>query len=420
MSPIFALAIAFSVLAPAAHAGDLKTPFVIENTAVLPKGIRNPRFIDVFTSADTRFGDGGEILPLAYRMNKNVSWNDVFAAQEDPQKKASVQGLLEKNGIDAATTSPGSTSGQVNLFADVKIAAIAAGITDRFTLAAVLPIVRMDVSADTGFITNPDGTGTKFVNAASKDSSPFTAAEAINKLNDAVNQKLVRLGYEPIPSRQSFTRVGDLQLVGKFRMYSGDTNGLAFKATVILPTGKAPDANKALDLPTGDGRVGLGTSLIHDMVLPLDTRWNNYAALTTFMPRYIDRRVPASVDDWLSADRETLYERPRYQLAVGTALEHVFPSVGIVTGAGYAYQYMTSVDYRPGAFAAERYEVFRDIQPLQAMHSVLLTAGFSTIEWFRQKKFVYPFQVSFTYTHPLAGRNVPNNDLFAGELILFF
>jgi hypothetical protein len=105
-----ALLLAVLVLfSPSAHAGDLKTPFAIENSAVLPQGIRNPRFINVFTSVGTRFGDGGEVLPLGYKLNKAVSWSDVFAAQEDPQKKASLQGLLQKNGIDAENSNPGNT-----------------------------------------------------------------------------------------------------------------------------------------------------------------------------------------------------------------------------------------------------------------------------------------------------------------------
>ena len=52
--------------------------------------------------------------------------------------------------------------------------------------------------------------------------------------------------------------------------------------------------------------------------------------------------------------------------------------------------------------------------------STTLMAGFSTVEWFKNKQFVYPFQANLVYTHPLKGRNASTADVFAGELVLFF
>ena len=46
--------------------------------------------------------------------------------------------------------------------------------------------------------------------------------------------------------------------------------------------------------------------------------------------------------------------------------------------------------------------------------------GFSTVEWFKQKKFFYPFQANVAYSRALAGRNVTSNDVVAAELVLFF
>ena len=139
------------------------------------------------------------------------------------------------------------------------------------------------------------------------------------------------------------------------------------------------------------------------------------------MPRKIVKRIPTSVADTLSADKEELRENLRSQFALGTGMDYKVPSAGLVFGTGYAFQYQTRANYRAGTLvSADRYALLSDVQPLQAMHSVLLTAGFSTVEWFKAKKFVYPFQVNLSFTHPLAGRNVAANDMIVGELVAFF
>ncbi|MGK5084227.1 hypothetical protein WDW37_13105 [Bdellovibrionota bacterium FG-1] len=402
-----------------AHAADLKTPFALETAATLPAGIRNPRFIDVFTSITSKFTDTGGTEPLGNPLNKVVTWNDVLNAQEDAAKRTNVAAILSKNGL-RVEGSPGVTTGEVNTFADVKVAALAIGLTDRLTIAGVLPIVRINVSAATGFVANSDAQ--QFVRDIGLSSNPLTAEEAANKLDDAVNQKLIRLGYQPIPSSQTISGVGDAQMIAKYRLHDDGVNSVALKGSLIFPTGIAPDPDKALDIPTGDGRYGLGFGAIYDRKLPWDFRWNIYGTYTALLPHTVVKRIPTSVEDKLSADKEGLQERTRSQVALGTGLEHHFSGAGISLGGGYAFQYMTRADYRPGTLVDDpgRYLLLDEIQPLESLHSVLASAGFSTVEWYKAKKFVYPFQVNFSYTHPLTGRNVAANDLLVGELVLFF
>jgi hypothetical protein len=139
------------------------------------------------------------------------------------------------------------------------------------------------------------------------------------------------------------------------------------------------------------------------------------------LPHHIVKRIPTSVDDVLSADKEDMFEYTRNQFALGTGIDHLFPSTGIMVGGGYSFQFLTRADYEPGTtYGADRYYLLGDQQPLEAIHSLLLSAGFSTIDWYQRKKFFYPMQVNVSYAHPIAGRNVASGDLVAGELILFF
>lgn len=417
--PVFCLvAVSTITTINSANAGDLKSPFSLETTATLPEGIGNPRLIDVFSSMTTRFNDGGYIEPLGNVLNKTVTWNDILNAQQDSTQRATLAGLLRATGVNA-TDSPGSTTGVVNTFADVKVAALGMGINDKLTVVGVLPIIRVDVSASTSFLANQQGN--QFVDNVASSSNPLAGYEAATKINDAINQKLIRLGYNPIPTNETISNIGDLQIIGKYKTYDDGVNSVAIKGTVILPTGIAPNPDNALDIPTGDGRFGLAIGSSYDWKLPLDFRFNTYGTYTALLPHSAMMRIPTSVSDTLSADKELMYERLRSQFAFGTGIEHTFPSVGIVMGTGYTFQYMTQADYQPGmAFTQDRYNLLDTAQPLQALHSLVVSTGFSTVEWYKAKKFIYPFQVNLSYSHPFAGRNVPANDLAVGELVLFF
>src|SRR4051794_32472647 len=59
---------------------DLVTPFLLETAQVLPKGIRNPRFSNLFIAGDSRFTGAGGTEPLGNRLAKAVTWDDVISA----------------------------------------------------------------------------------------------------------------------------------------------------------------------------------------------------------------------------------------------------------------------------------------------------------------------------------------------------
>lgn len=405
-----------------ASAGDLNPPFTLDTADTLPANIRNPRFINIFGSVTSRFGAGGTTEGLGQQLNKITTGADVLKEQEDSAKRTLLRGLLKANHIDEGAAL-GTTTGQVNTFANVKVAALAWGISDRFTLAGVLPIVHVDVSASTGFAVTPDSAANhqNLLSALGRDQSPITAQDATSQFNDAINRKLIRLGYDPIPSSETINGVGDAQLIGKYRLYNDGVNGIALKGTLIFPTGTPPDPDKALDIPTSDGRLGAGLSAVYDRKLPFDLRWNNYLSYTAMLPHHIVKRIPTSVEDPLSADKEEMYENTRSIAALGTGVDWYFPKTGIILGGGYAYQYLTRASYQPGTtYGADRYYLLGDQQPFEALHSVLASAGFSTIDWYQRKKFVYPMQINVSYMHPLMGQNVPSSDLWAGELVVFF
>jgi hypothetical protein len=410
----FTLVLAAAITAPA-FAGDLVAPPALDTAQVLPAGVRNPRFLDVFVTIDSKFGGGGALEPLGQPLDKPITWADVLKTQPDGARRQEILGMRKDAGLDG-TTSPGSTSGAVNSYVNVKVPVLAWGITDRLTIAAVMPIVHIDVTADTGFVQN--ATGQAFVQHAAEH-SPQQGDEAARKLNNAVSDRLQQLGYLPIGTT-SIDHLGDSQLVAKYNTWNDGVNSLSLKGVLTVPTGQAPNVNAALDIPTGDGQFDLGAGVVYDRMITEDLRWNTNVSYTNELSDSLQRRIPMTSDDPLSADIENVSRTRGDLYSIGTSMNYSFPSIGVNTGAGYMYQYQGRTHFTGSEFDPIRYTWLSQQTPLEDMHSLTLAAGFSTVDWFKMKKFVYPFQVNFTYTHPLAGRNVESDDLVMGELVMFF
>ena len=413
--------IAWIGVAEVSFAFDLKAPFELENALTLPRGVRNPRFRMITFGVEDRFNDLGVPNPLAQRLNKTVTWGDLINAQKTDADKASIQGVLADAGSGISdpslTGSPGSTTGEINTFAQINLPIFAIGITEKFTAAVAVPVIRVDVSAATGFAKTEDGQ--KFIDAACA-TNPEKCNEAAERLNNAVNQKLATNGYQPIQS-ETVSSVGDIRLIGKYRAYSDEKQSLAIRSEVGLPTGTVPNADKAVDVATGDGQWDVGLGLIYDLNFAQDLRWNVFGSYVAQLPDRLDRRLPVALGDTISPTKERLDRDLGDIISTGSALTYTWPRLGMNLGAGYGFQYITPTRYKDGVLASS--EIYRFLEaeaPLQALHSATLAAGFSTVEWFKQKEFALPFQANVTWSLPLAGRNVTNNSTLTGELVLFF
>jgi hypothetical protein len=418
--PLGVLMIALSAI-QSASAFDLKAPFELENAMTLPGGIRNPRFRLITFAVEDKFNDLGVAQPLAQRLNKTVTWGDLINAQKTAADKASIQGVLADSGSGISdpslTGSPGATTGEVNTAAQIMIPILAFGITEKLTAAVALPIVKVDISAATGFDKSDDGQ--KFIDAACA-TNPEKCNDAANKLNDAIQQKLANNGYLPIQS-ETINSIGDARFVTKYRAYQDDVQALAIRAEATAPTGIKPNADKAVDVPTGDGQWDVGGSLIYDRKLTQDLRWNANALYVFQLADQIERRLPVGLGDTISATKETLKRDLGDIIQTGTSLNYTFPAAGWTLGAGYTFQYVTSTRYQDGRLASsETYRWLEAEAPLQALHAATVVANFSTVEWFKAKQFLLPFQANLTWSLPLEGRNVTNNSVFSGELVMFF
>ncbi len=402
-----------------AFAADLKAPMELETTQVLPKGVRNPRFKNLFMSIDSRWDGVGAEQELGSKLNKGVSWNAlIFSPQNSKQDQAKLMGLLKANGInDWQNDGPGFTTGKVSTYVNAKVPVLAYGVTDRLTLALAVPVLKIEVNADTGFVTTPNN-AQKFYDALCA-SDPIKCNRVKTQLSDATQNKLLALGYEPIPTHQTIQSVGDIKLVSKYQFTKNESNVLTLKNDLTLPTGRGPNADKALDVPTGDARYQLGVALILDHYF-LDPLWlNTYGGYTALLPNKMSKRIP-TLESSLSSDKEELKRNLAHQIAAGSSLNYKYARLGMSLGVGYGVQFISKTTYNDGNLEAYRYRLLEGDSPSQTLHATTLMAEFSTVEWFKQNRFVIPLQAHLTYSHALAGRNVTRNDVWMGEIVLFF
>ncbi len=397
-----------------APAFELRDPIELETSMVLPRGVRNPRFKNMALDINNRYSNTGVATPLGQRLNKTVTWNDVISARDTEYDKQLIRSILQANNIDA-NGSPGSTTGEVNTHADVRVPILAVGITDRLTTAIAVPVMRVDVSVATGFVASADGK--KFIEAASF-ADPVKGQEAAEKMNDAINQKLSRYGYEPIKSFTQ-TSLGDIKVVNKYSLYRNELNAITLKADVTLPTGRAPNVNRVIDPPVGNGYWGLGGTAIYDFYLTRWLTWNNMGGYTSAIPDRIERRIPLAAGDPLSPDKEFVTRDVGNQAIAGTSLQFKTP-LGVSTGIGYNVQYQGSTTYKGTLFDQKRYQYLGALQPSQTLHTATAQVGFSTVDFYKNKKFPLPFQTNLAFTKSIAGRNAQQADLISGEIVMFF
>ncbi len=408
--------LAFATTTPSnqASANDLTAPFSLENARVLPKNVRNPRFIYLNLGMSERFNGAGQAMPLGAALNRQILASDLINSQPTEYDRALLAGMLEAEGIDGVM---GSSRGEARASIRVMAPALAYGVTDRWTVALVAPVFRIDVDVRSGF--DRSDAGERFLERL-RTRNVVKAHEAATRLNTAANSKATSLGYRPIET-QSIQAMGDVQLVNKVQLLQDSTQALALRPVITFPTGRRPDPDAALDIPTTDGRMRAGMSAIHDVRLAPGVRWSKQIGFTLLLPQEIERRIPVSVADPLSADKETLRHRLGNLFLVGTGLETTIPQLGLVFGAGYHFQYMSQNRFSgSNPDWTLRYQALEELLPAQSLHSFVLTAGFSSIEWYRSGRFVYPFEAHVALSQPVMGSNVPVATLLSGELVLFF
>lgn len=405
-----------SIVSPSwCFAGGLAAPFEVENASVLPPSIRNPRLKNINTWVEGKYNSLGKVEPLGEKLNRSVLWENVISAQSDETKKKLLKGTLETKKLTSADA-VGNITGSVNAYANVNVPVFAYGINERWTIALAVPVYKVELSADTGFVVNPN-TQKIIDDLYTKDS--VKASDMNQQLSHPLNDSLYKMGYKPIES-EKFTALGDMKLVSKYKLSDSDSDVLTLKSELTLPTGRVSDVDKLVELPTGDGQYDIGLGLIWDHTLVSQLSWNLYTFGTIQLPDQIKRRIPKNPDGGLTPDVESVDRNSGDQWTLGSSFQWGSPKGGFYANLGYIYQYMQATQFRGRLFEKERYDWLSNQYPDQWLTSLVSQVGYSSIESYRSKEFPIPLQANIGFGRPLSGRNATSADVYLAELVLFF
>jgi hypothetical protein len=396
-------------------AGGLAAPFEVENASVLPPSIRNPRYKNVNTWVESKFNADGKLESLGEKLNKAVIWNNIIEAQSDDTKKNLLKGTLETKNL-GSNDSVGNITGAVNAYANVNVPVLAYGVNENWTLALAIPIYKIDLSVDSGFVLSENTQG---VIDQVKAKDPVKALDMSRQLTHPLTDKLQNMGYQPLQS-EHYTAIGDMKLVSKYKIFDNSADVVTIKSELTLPTGKVSDVNKLVELPTGDGQFDVGAGAIWDHYFGSQFTGNIYGLANLQLPDHLKRRIPTTAEGGLTSDIEDVRRDSGDQLLLGTSIQFGSSKGGIYANLGYIYQYMQATQFKGSAFAKDRYAWLENQFPSQELKSMVGQIGFSTIEAYRAKEFPVPLQANLGFGRPLSGRNATAADVYMAELVLFF
>lgn len=394
--------------------GNLGAPIALPAAKVMPKGVRNLNLKGIAASGSDKYSSTGEITVLSDPFFQPLSFEKIIAGTEDPSKQGEIEAAMLKVGA-SSSDSFGDVSGQVNLDAMISVPVFAWGITEKFTAAIAVPVIKTSLNVDTAV----DQNNASLYNAmlGELNLAPDKKAEFVEKLSNPVNSKAKEYGYKDIQDEDE-TKLGDIKLVAKYLTFQNKLNAVVLGAEITLPTGRKEDLDKVVDLPGGDGQTDIGLSLNYDFNINSVLTISQLVAHTVQLKDTEEKRVPFYSGSKLTPYKDSNIKRDlgdisTYQIALKTNYE------GLAAGIGYSFQYKDKDSYTGKKYDSSWYEnISKD--SVQRMQNLTATLGYDTISLFKKGSFPVPLALSITYSQTFEGKNVVKDPLTVLDLSVFF
>ena len=404
----------FCLGAITAQAAGLNTPFSLNTTQVLPKGIRSLNVSGINTTVDTWYDDTGVGAGVAQPFNQKLSYGRLLKAENDKELKLNVEAQLRNLGVPLDNLA-GSSFADINSRVMATIPSLAYGVTERLTVAVAVPIVYTNLDVETGFV-GSDELQSLVTEFASKSKRQTQLIQ--QKLQDVIATELANKGYKPLVDSEQ-TQLGDLVLVAKYLVAKGLSYSWAITNIINVPTAHFRDTNKLVDPTPGDGQWDYGITSTVELPVTSQFRFLNNTGYTFQFADVREARVPISNEERASADIDFGANRD-----LG---DQMFTSWGMIydpvdwfsVGGTYTVAYKQRDQWTGVNFTQDRYDVL-GIETEQWLEALYLQASFSTIGMFRRKVVSVPFVTSLGYGQIFDGRNVRKDPIWSLNATMFF
>ncbi|MBT7609254.1 MAG: hypothetical protein HN576_05830 [Bacteriovoracaceae bacterium] len=396
-------------------AGNLSVPAAFDNAKVLPKGIRNLRFNQIYAEANDKFSSNGTTVTVGNALNVDVTYNKLINGQNSALERGILEGYLTRQGKDLEAIA-GQTTGVVNVEVDAKVPVMAVGLTRSWTAAIVVPVVTTRTNIDTGFIAGSGFQG--IANQLIAEGKQFKAEDVQSKSLNAIANKVAKYGYTPMSSEEK-DMLGDIRLVNKIQISKKRSHAFAITAGITLPTGEEASIDKVVDPAAGDGQTDYEVGAIADIYMTSKMTVSARASYTLQSGDNTAKRIPEVSDSSLTPDIDPEVSRKLGNMFYSSFGLNYQTDIGLVIKSQYSFQYKGEDVYTGSKFAAERYGwMSKDTE--QKLHAVQLAVGYSTIPAFKRKEFAVPMELNLTLGAPLSGQNVTKDSSVVAEMAIFF
>lgn len=413
-----ALSLATTLLAsPLAMAGSLSAPFTFDSAGMLPSGVRSVRVLGYTTEIERKWDGHGGYRALASGFNKAVNFQDLIEAEAEASDRAQLKGYLQAKSI-GISQEVGEAEGQINARATATVPVFAYGLNERWTIAAIVPVVYTQVNVSTGWRSNEDFQS--LLDALSKEGQHAKKMSFQDRLHNVVATKIAGYNYAPLADQQN-QEIGDVSLGVKHLLHKAEDGDFAWvmAARVVAPTGRVADPNKVVDVAPGDGQWDLGVSTTAEW--RHSPRWSSIVS-AGYMHQFASekpKRIPFRRNETLTPDVDSRVTEKLGDIVSSSAGLKYQPVDAWSVGLQYALQYKGPDTYRGSAFAADRYE-WMSTDTEQELQSAQAGVTYSTIPAFRAGQFMIPLETTLSLASTLGGRNTGKVELLAWELALYF
>ena len=125
----------------------------MDSTEVLPKGVRNLAIATFSTDISDSKNGWGSNTSVGDGFNKTVVWGDLVNSQKAGYQRDSLQGYVQSKGYKM-TDAVGTSLGVVDIRVTAVVPILAYGVSDKWTVAAVIPVLYSNLNVSTGWIAN--------------------------------------------------------------------------------------------------------------------------------------------------------------------------------------------------------------------------------------------------------------------------
>jgi len=391
-----------SLLATLCYSKDLINTSVIDSSDVLPKSVFIYGDIHSRFSFKNYYDQNSQKVSLGSLFKDELSFQDILE-DEDENFRSITEGALKAYGIDDFSSLAGVHNAQFNIKTKVDNLFFGYGISKNLSIFALLPRVSITTSFKNKFQSS-----SKLDNLLKKlrMDGNYTQANTIENItNNPIAYKLEEYNYNPQYLSEK-TNWGDLRLFSRYNVYDSDLLKSTLGLLVAFPTGSTDHINDFMKVYIGDSQYDIGVEVLQEFKISKKLKSLITLQYTNQLPFTSAYRIPLNSRNPLSPDIDQSTKINFGDQLKSTLQSNYTFNKLLSLGGGYQLQFKSPDRYSGTKFSNNRYN-FLEKNTDQSMHSYFLGLTVNTLDAFINKKFILPINLTTTYTHQFAGKNVP-------------